>query len=152
MAPPETTEDNGPLPGRTAMTGSNAVTVSAEQGNIPVNGEGNFTIRVQADAPLSSLALNGAVNGGPSEIMEIRTDSLSENDVRILKNISGNSFDVGLTFSRDSGPILAASYIQLKVKFPRKGNYVLNIGGIQAYDAKRNRVEIAPASCPIEIY
>ena len=151
-APPETTEDNGPLPGQTAMTGSNTVTVTADQGNIPVNGEGNFTIRVQSDTPLASLALNGALNGGPSEIMEIRTDSLSENEVKILKNISGNSFDVGLTFSRDSGPILAAATIQLKVKFPRKGNYVLSIDGIQAYDAKRNRVEIAPASCPVEIY
>ncbi len=134
------------------MGGNQLVSVSAEQSTIPVNGEGNFSIRVQADVPLASLSLNGAVNGGNCEIVEVRTDSLSENDVKILKNISGNSFDVGMTFTRNSVQVLTAAVIQLKVKFLRKGKYIVSIDGIQAYDAKRNRVEIAPASCPIEIF
>ena len=54
----------GRCPARPPMTGSNAVTISADQANIPVNAESNFSLRVQADTPLASLSLNGAVNGG----------------------------------------------------------------------------------------
>ena len=70
----------------------------------------------------------------------------------MLKNISGNSFDIGLSFSQDSGQVLDASFIQLKIKFANKGKYTLNIGNISAYDAKRNKVEIASASCPIDVF
>jgi general secretion pathway protein D len=151
MTPPETAD--APLPGQTPMnSGNNLVSVSADQANIAANSESTFTVRVQSDAALASLALSGAVNGGPCEITEIKTDSLSENDAKVLKNISGNSFDVGLSFSRNSGQVLAAAFIQVKVKFTRPGKYVLSIGNINAYDAKRNRVEIAPASCPIEVF
>lgn len=151
MIPPETTE-GGPSLGETPMGGNSLVTVVPEQSNIPVNGEGNFTVRVQADVPLASLSMSGAVNGGPCEVLELGTGSLSENDVKTLKNISGNSFDVGMTFTRNSAQVLAASSIQLKVKFLRKGKYIVSIGGVQAYDAKRNRVEIAPASCQVEVF
>jgi hypothetical protein len=72
--------------------------------------------------------------------------------VKILKNISGNSFDMGLSFSRDSVQALASSFIQVKVKFTSKGKYSLDIGSINAYDNKRNKVEIAGISCPIEVY
>jgi hypothetical protein len=37
----------------------------------------------------------------------------------------------------------------VKAKFSAKGRCQFTIGGISAYDAKRNRVEIAGASCPI---
>ncbi len=150
MTPPESAEAEL---GHTPMnSGNNLVTVSADQANVAVNSESYFTVRVQSDVPLASLALNGAVNGGPCEISEIKTDSLSENDAKVLKNISGNSFDVGLSFNRNSGQVLAAAFIQVKVKFMRPGKYILSIGNINAYDAKRNRVEIAPASCPIEVF
>jgi hypothetical protein len=101
---------------------------------------------------LASLSLNGAINSGNCEITEIKTDTFNENDVKVLKNISGNSFDIGLSFSKNSGPVLAASFIQLKIKFTNKGKYILNIGNINAYDAKRNKVEIASASCPIDVF
>ncbi|MEI6613618.1 MAG: FecR domain-containing protein [Chrysiogenales bacterium] len=151
MIPPETEEEEGSVQRETAVN-NNLVTIAPAQANIPVNSDTYFSLRVQADTPLASLSLNGAVNGGNCEITEIKTDTLNEKDVKVLKNISGNSFDIGLSFSKNSGPVLAASFIQLKIKFTNKGKYILNIGNINAYDEKRNKVEIAPASCPIEVY
>ena len=152
MIPPEAgEEEEGPAQEETPIN-NNLVTISPSQANIPVNSDTYFSLRVQADTPLASLSLNGEVNGGNCEITEIKTDTLNEKDVKVLKNISGNSFDIGLSFSNNSSSVLAASFIQLKIKFTSKGKYILNIGTISAYDAKRNKVEIAPASCPIEVY
>ena len=122
------------------------------QANIPVNSDVFVSLRVQADAALASLSFAGSVNGGKCEIVEIQTDTLNDKDVKVLKNISGNQFDIGLSFSKNSVPVLAASTIQLKIKFSGKGRYILEINNINAYDAKRNKVEIMPASCPIEVY
>ena len=72
--------------------------------------------------------------------------------MKVLKNISGNSFDMGLSFTRDSAPILAAAIIQLKVKFTSKGKFSLDISNVNAYDSRRNKVEIVGASCPIDVY
>jgi len=149
--PPEVGEEEDQVQKETPIN-NNRVTIAPDQANIPVNSDTYFSLRVQADTPLASLSLNGAVNGGNCEITEIKTDALNENDVKVLKNISGNSFDIGLSFNKDSGPVLAASFIQLKIKFTIKGKYILNIGNINAYDSKRSKVEIAPASCPIEVY
>jgi general secretion pathway protein D len=149
--PPEAGE-GGPVLGEVPMNGNNVISVVPDQGSIAVNSEGTFSLRVQTDVPLASLALNGAVDGGNCEITEIKTDSLSENDVKVLKNISGSSFDIGLSFNKNSASILLASTIQLKIKFLRKGKFILNIGNINAYDVKRNRIEVAPASCPIEVF
>ena len=152
MIPPETEkEGEGPAQEETPIN-NNLVTIAPAQANIPVNSDTYFSLRVQTDTPLASLSLSGAVDGGNCEITEIKTDTLNEKDVKVLKNISGNSFDIGLSFSKDSGPVLAASFIQLKIKFTNKGKYILNIGNINAYDSKRKKVEIAPASCPIEVY
>ena len=151
MIPPEAGEEEGPAAEETPVN-NNLVTIAPDQANIPVNSDTYFSLRVQADASLASLSFNGAVDGGNCEIIEIKTDTLSEKDVKVLKNISGNQFDIGLSFNRNSGPVLAASFIQLKIKFTSKGKYVLNIGNINAYDLKRNKVEIEPASCPIEVY
>jgi general secretion pathway protein D len=150
-APPMALEaDMGkPLP---AGAGGSFMAIAPDQANVPVNTDTYFSLRIQADAPLASLSFSGSVSGGNCEIAEIKTDSLSEREVRILRNISGASFDVGLSFIGDSGPILASSSIQLKVKFMAPGKYVLNIANISAYDQKRRRVEIAPASCTIDVF
>jgi hypothetical protein len=151
MIPPEAGEEEGPAREETPVS-NNQVSIAPAQANIPVNSDTYFSLRIQADTSLASLALNGEVNGGNCEITEIKTDTLNEMDVKVLKNISGNQFDIGLSFSKNSGPVLAASFIQLKIKFMSKGKYILNIGNINAYDSKRNKVEIASASCPIEVY
>jgi general secretion pathway protein D len=132
--------------------GGNRVSIAPSQASIPVNSDAFFSLRIQVETPLASLALNGSLNGGNCEILEIKTDSLNENDVKVLKNISGNTFDVGLSFTRDSVQALASAFIQVKVKFMSKGKFSLDVGGVNAYDSKRNKVEIVGTSCPIDVY
>jgi general secretion pathway protein D len=134
-----------------AQPANDRVTIAPSQASIPANSDAFFSLRVNSQTPLSSLSLSGGVSGGSCEIVEIKTDSLNDNDVKILKNISGSTFDLGLSFTKNSAQVLGSAFIQLKVKFTGKGKYVLNIGSIYAYDAKRNKVEIAGASCPIDV-
>ena len=128
------------------------VTISPAQASVPVNSDTFFSLRIHSKTPLASLSLSGSLSGGNCEIIEIKTDALNEKDVKVLKNISGNTFDMGLSFGPDSVQTLAAAFVQLKIKFMSKGKYILNIGSVNAYDAKRNKVEIAGATCPIEVY
>jgi general secretion pathway protein D len=128
------------------------VTITPTQASIPVNSDAFFTLRIQTASALASLALSGSLNGSNCEILEIKTDSLNENDVKVLKNISGNTFDMGLSFSRDSIQVLASAFVQVKVKFMSKGKYSLDIGSVNAYDSKRNKIEVVGASCPINVY
>jgi len=151
MIVPDPGAEEGRLALPAAPAGNNLLTIAPEQASVPVNSETIFSLRVQAEPSLASLSISGAVSGGDCEITEVRTDTLSEKDVKVLKNFSGNAFDIGLSFNNNSGQVLAASFIQLKIKFTRPGKYILNVGNINAYDAKRNRVEIAPASCPIDV-
>ncbi len=127
------------------------VTISPNPASLPANSEVFFTLHINSQTPLSSLALNGTLAGGSCEILDINTDSLNVNDVKILKNISGTTFDLGMSFTKDSTQTLASAQVQLKVKFMAKGRYVLNIGSVKAYDAKRSPVTITGASCPIEV-
>jgi len=128
------------------------VSISPSQASIPINSDTFFSLRIHSETQLASLSLSGALSGGNCEIVEVKTDSLNEKEVKILKNISGNSFDMGLSFTTNSVQTLAAAFIQLKIKFMSKGKYILNIGDINAYDNKRNKVEITGASCPIDVY
>jgi general secretion pathway protein D len=135
-----------------AQPAGDRVSIAPSPANVPANSDAFFSLRVSSQTPLSSLSLSGGISGGSCEILEVKTDSLNDNDVKILKNISGSTFDLGLSFNRDSAQVLGSAFIQLKVKFPAKGKYVLNINGVYAYDVKRNKVEIAGASCPIDVY
>ncbi|HUU05815.1 MAG TPA: FecR domain-containing protein [Patescibacteria group bacterium] len=131
---------------------NNMVSISPSQASIPVNSDTFFSLRIHSETQLASLSLSGSLSGGNCEIVEVKTDSLNEKEVKVLKNISGNSFDLGLSFGMDSIQALASAFVQLKIKFMSKGKYILNIGNINAYDSKRSKVEIAGASCPIDVY
>jgi len=47
--------------------------------------------------------------------------------------------------------VLGAAAIQLKARFAAKGRYILSVSG-SAFDAKRNRLPLAGATCPIDVY
>ena len=133
------------------VAADNRITISPSPASIPVNSDTFFSLRVQAETQLASISINGSVSGGNCEVVEIKTAGLDDKNVKILKNVAGNTFDLGLSFSGDSIQALAGAFIQLKIRFLSKGKYMLTIGGVNAYDAKRNQVEIAGASCPIEV-
>jgi hypothetical protein len=130
----------------------NRVTIAPESASLAVNSDAFFSLRIQADSPLANLSLNGSVNGGSCEIVEIKTSALDEKNVKVLKNIAANAFDLGFSFSGDSIQALAGAIIQLKVRFTAKGKYMLTVGGVNAYDSRRNKVEVSGASCPIDVY
>jgi general secretion pathway protein D len=132
--------------------GDNHVTIAPAAASVAVNSETFFSLRILADTQLASLSLNGSVTGGTSEIIEVKTAALDEKTVKVLKNVAANAFDLGFSFSGDSMQALAGAFIQLKVRFTSKGKYMLTVGGVNAYDSRRNKVEISGASCPIEVY
>jgi general secretion pathway protein D len=148
----EETAPGEEVPVEDNKTEENQVNISPPQASIPVNSDAYFSLRIQSGTPLASLALNGSVNGGNCEIVEIKTDALNEKEVKVLKNFSANTFDLGLSFATDSIQPLASAFFQLKIKFMTKGKYILNINNINAYDAKRNQVKIAAASSSIDVY
>ena len=127
------------------------VTIDPAQAALPANSDAFFTVRIDAQAALASLALRGSISGAGCEILEVNTDALSAKGVKVLKNVSGNGFDLGLSLGDAGAQALAGAAIQVKAKFSAKGRCQFTVGGISAYDAKRNRVEIAGASCPITI-
>ncbi len=135
-----------------SAAGNDRVSITPPQASLPVNSDAIFSLRLHAGAPIATLSLGGNISGGPCEFVEVVTDSLNEKDVKILKNISGNRFDLGLSFSGDSGQTLASAVIQLKARFTAKGRYILSIGDVVAHDAKRNRLQLAGATCPIDVY
>ncbi len=135
-----------------AATGEDRVSIAPAQASLPVNSDAIFSLRLHAGTPITTLSLGGNISGGPCEFVEVVTDSLNEKDVKILKNISGNRFDLGLSFSGDSVQTLASAVIQLKARFTAKGRYVLSVSDVVAHDAKRNRLGLAGATCPIDVY
>jgi general secretion pathway protein D len=150
-APVDAVEGDRPAPPpQRPETSDNRVTVSPNPVSLPANSEAFFSLNVQAGTPLASLALNGTVSGG--EILDILTDALNENEVKILKNVAGNSFDLGLSFTGNSAQAPAAAQVRLKVRFAAKGRYQLSIGNIKAYDARRQPVSIAGTTCAIDVF
>ncbi len=135
-----------------SAAGDNRVSITPPQASLPVNSDATFALRLQAGTPIASLSLSGGISGGPCEIVEMTTDSLNEKDVKILKDFSGNRFNLGLSFTGDSLQALAAATVQLKVRFTAKGRYILSIPDVAAYDARRKQLQLAGASCLIDVY
>jgi len=83
--------------------------------------------------------------------MEVNTDALQDADTKIFKNFSGNRFNLGYTFTkprRINGPPLA----QLRMRFPEKGKYYVNLAAVNAADGKRNTINLNTTSAQVEVY
>ncbi|MBN2346021.1 MAG: tetratricopeptide repeat protein [Candidatus Aminicenantes bacterium] len=143
--PAAAAEEEMPVPDAGAR-----ISISPGQAEIPANSDTYFSLRIHSPAPLASLSFSGSVSGGECEIVEIKTDALNDKNVKTLKNITGSTFDVGLSFSGDSLQALAAA-IQLRIRFRAKGKYVLSVANASAYDSRRNRVEVTGVSVPIDV-
>jgi hypothetical protein len=115
-----------------------------------MNVEQYFSIRVNTGAQLVSLAFSGSVSGPKANIEELKTDFFGGKNVQVMKNSSGGSFDLGFTFPDDRGGITMVA--QLRIKFQEKGNYTINITGVNALTKDRKSVDLIPIPAEIEVY
>jgi len=153
----EPKEREGARPARREKpAGSNAIHLLPSSSQVPTNTEVFLYVNMSSDKEIASLTLNGsfagAVAAGDCEILELKTDFFPESDAKVFKNISGSSFDLGLSFVRQALVLRDSTLAQVKVRFLKKGNYTFAINSVNAYDASRNSIEISPASVPIEVF
>lgn len=119
-------------------TGGNRIMIAPTNRKIPVNSFAHFTIRVNSTTSLTSLSVSGSVDGPKATIEELKTDFL-KGSVKVFKNFSGNSFDIGLSnIDQASRSSLIG---QLKIKFHEKGTYVLQLDNVNAQSQDGKPVE-----------
>lgn len=127
-----------------------AISISPNNRRVPAGAVTYFTIRMNAVQPVGSLSISGSLSGGNAVIEELKTDFFGGDDVKILKNSTAGSFDIGYTF--EPKPIKSCVLGQLKVKFNEKGNYTLSIPSISAYTKERQQIQLTSADATIEVY
>jgi general secretion pathway protein D len=129
----------------------NAVVISPQKRRVKANSVSYFTLRVNSTSAISSLSISGSVSGAKAEIEELKTDFFGAKDnAKVLKNTSGDSFDLGYTF--ESRPIKNNVVAQLKIKFLEKGNYTLSLSSVSAFSKDRKPIDLTSASAEIEVY
>ena len=114
---------------------------------MPANAEAVFSIQIQSETGVASLSLKGSLSGGSCEIAEVKTEFFDES-VKTFKNVAGNSFDVGLSFTDASKPLTNSPLVQLKVKFLTKGKYTLTVDNVTAYDPQTKSRRDLPRHVP----
>lgn len=128
----------------------NTIVISPSRRRVPVNKTSFFTIRISSNSNITSLAVSGSVSGGKASIDELNTNFFKSDKVKIMKNTSGNSFDIGYSFL--DGPVKNNILAQLKVKFNEKGEYYIKINNATAYTKDRKNVEINTTTARIDVY
>ncbi len=127
---------------------ANRITISPGNRKAAVNSSARFTLRVNSSVDIASLNVSGSVDGPKAIIEEVKTDFL-KGSVKVFKNFSGNSFDIGLSNldKRSRSSIIG----QVKVKFLEKGNYVLKIDNTTAMTRDGKAVEYEALPAKIEV-
>jgi type II secretory pathway component GspD/PulD (secretin) len=126
------------------------IVISPSRRRVASNQEAVFSIRLNSSDSLSSLSVAGSISGGDVSIEELKTDFFSSDKVKVLKNFSGSSFDLGYSFVSGSAPgtILA----QLKAKFTGKGKYTISINSVTGYTKGRKQVELQTSTAEVEVF
>jgi len=130
--------------------GGNSIVISPPTQRRAVNSELYFTLRANSSVEIASLSISGSISGGRAEIQEMKTDFAGGDNSKILKNVSGEAFDVGYNF--ETNPIKSSTIAQLKIKFLQKGTYTLSLTTISAYGRERRPVELTSNQAEIEIF
>ena len=131
------------------QSGETMVTISPSRRKVPVNQSTVFSIRLSARESLSSLSVGGSIGGGDAEIEDLKTDFIKDDQAKVLKNYSGNSFDLGYSFTGKSPNNILG---QLKIKFTEKGNYTIELSSVTAYAKDRTQVEVKTNKAEIEVF
>ncbi len=128
----------------------NLLIISPSRKRVAINKDSLFTIRINSNSEISSLSIGGSVSGNKSVIDEIRTDFFKSDKVKILKNHSGNSFDLGYSFL--DKPVKSGILARIKIKFAEKGKYTFTINSINAYSKDKKQITIESSPVEIEVY
>lgn len=128
----------------------NLLIISASRKRVVINRDSLFTIRINSNSEISSLSIGGSVSGNKAVIGEVKTDFFKKDDVKILKNYSNNSFDLGYSFL--DKPVKRSILAQIKIKFAEKGKYIFTINSINAYSKDRKQITIESSPVEIEVY
>lgn len=128
----------------------NLLIISASRKRVVINRDSLFTIRINSNSEISSLSIGGSVSGNKAVIGEVKTDFFKKDDVKILKNYSNNSFDLGYSFL--DKPMKRGILAQIKIKFAEKGKYIFTINSINAYSKDRKQITIESSPVEIEVY
>ncbi|HLP57311.1 MAG TPA: hypothetical protein VK186_00710, partial [Candidatus Deferrimicrobium sp.] len=131
-------------------SGGNSIVIAPPTQRRAVNSELYFTLRANSTAEIASLSLSGSISGGKAEIQELKTDFAGGDNSKIMKNISGEAFDMGYNF--ETNPIKSSTIAQLKIKFLQKGTYTLSLNSISAFSRDRKQIDITSNPAEIEIY
>lgn len=147
---PGPTGPSGMEEAREARPGSNSIIIAPPTQRRTVNSELYFTLRANSSVEIASLSISGSVSGGKAEIQEVKTDFTGGDNSKILKNVSGEAFDVGYNF--EANPIKSSTIAQLKVKFLQKGSYTFSLNTITAYGRDKKPIELTSNTSEIEIF
>ena len=128
----------------------NLLTISPSRRRVAINRDSLFTIRINSNSEISSLSIGGSVSGSKAVIVEVKTDFFKSDDVKILKNYSGNSFDLGYSFL--DKPVKRSILAQIKIKFAEKGKHIFTINSINAYSKDRKQITIESSPVEIEVF
>ncbi len=126
------------------------VSISPSRRRVAAGRDSIFSIRLNSSEPLSTISIGGSISGGKASIEEAKTDFMGKDKVRVLQNVSADSFDLGYSFTDASGK--SAVLAQLKIKFFEKGEYKININNVSAYTKDRKQVELASSSAEVEVF
>jgi general secretion pathway protein D len=126
------------------------VSISPSRRRVAAGRDSIFSIRLSSSEPLSTISIGGSISGGKAAIEEAKTDFMSKDKVRVLQNVSADSFDLGYSFTDASGT--SAVLAQLKIKFFEKGEYKININNVSGYTKDRKQVELNTSSAEVEVF
>jgi len=129
----------------------NFLIISPAVARFPVDSDSHLMVLASSDSELASISISGSISGAEVEIDELRTDFSDTNEASLLKNISGNSFDIGFSFAKPRR-FSQTPLFQIKARFPKSGKAVLNLEQITAYSPSQLRIVFRPASSQVEIY
>jgi type II secretory pathway component GspD/PulD (secretin) len=139
-----------PVLSKSRRNNVNLLIISPSRKRVTINKDSLFTIRMNSNSEISSLSIGGTVSGSKAVIDEVRTDFFESDNVKILKNYSGNSFDLGYSFL--GKPVKRSILAQIKIKFSEKGKYIFTINSINAYSKDRKQITIESSPAEIEVY
>ncbi len=126
-------------------------TISINPGSmrVKVGSSAEFSIRINSDSEVSTISLRGIVEGGKAVIEDLKTVTDSEDNIRVLKNFSGSSFDIGYSFLKR--PVKYNDLGVVKIKFLEKGNYSIKFSSIFS-SFNRKPIKLKGGESKITVY